>query len=235
MSSLFHIQISCVPYIFFLSPKEQLWRRHTTANTTTLLFYCPKDSSHFANFSLPTRSLASQHFFLHILVQWILGRPDFTTNSHFSLSPLLGSSLCFVPLFCVLRHSDLFPVSSPLCVFVHVTAELFFTPFLHCPLLLFSSQRIPPPPLPRSHFLHVWGEAPCLWVGLDQDLCHESLLGDPWHSAVPLLSMQGMLAPCTSALMKGLTHWEANSRTLISVMDFRVLTKKKKKILSLQK
>lgn len=125
MSSLFHIQISCVPCIFFLSPKEQLWRRHTTANTTTLLFYCPKDSSHFANFSLPTRSLASQHFFLHILVQWILGRPDFTTNSHFSLSPLLGSSLCFVPLFCVLRHSDLFPVSSPLCVFVHVTAELF--------------------------------------------------------------------------------------------------------------
>lgn len=32
------------------------------------------------------------------------------------------------------------------------------------------------------------------WMG---DICHESLAGDPWHSGVPLLCMQGMLDSCT--------------------------------------
>lgn len=151
--------------------------------------------------------------------------------SFFPFSPARVFSLFCSSFLCLETQ---WPISSffPSLCFCKCYSWTFFTPFLHCPLLLFSSQRIPPPPLPRSHFLHVWGEAPCLWVGLDQDLCHESLLGDPWHSAVPLLSMQGMLAPCTSALMKGLAHWEANSRTLISVMDFRVLTKKRKRFLA---
>ena len=101
---------------------------------------------------------------------------------------------------------------------------------LELTVFVFAAFFIPKPPNPtppislspiqRTHPHHslalsAWPrEASCLQVGVDRDLCHESLPGDPWHSGVPLLCMQGMLARCTPALMKGGTHSDADSRTL---------------------
>lgn len=169
--------------------------------------------------------------FLHISIQWIVLWPKSTTDS-LSVFPLpcSGALVFFLSFFSgVLRHSDPLPVPSSLrsSVYVNVCVrvEVKTNGFCFCSIFAlhssdpssfaFSHTTHPPPTLFLPLPLSAWpNEASCLQVGVDRDLCHESLPGDPWHLGVPLLCMQGMLARCTPALMKGGTHSDADSRTL---------------------
>lgn len=129
---------------------------------------------------------------------------SFSTDSVSVFRPL---SPCFVSFISgVLRHSDPLPVpSSRQSTVCKCSSKQQI-------LLVFAAFLLQTP-------------YPSLWLRVDRDLRHESLPGDPWHLAIPLLCMQGMLARCTAALMKRNAHWLQN---FMKVWQTGVLTKESK-------
>lgn len=106
---------------------------------------------------------------------------------------------------------------------------LFFHSGTHPHQSFFRSPITTPPPPPPTHSLPTHtslshslplrdpGRRRCLQEGVDGDVCHESLPGDPWHSGVPLLCMQGMLARCTPALNERGHSFKCRQHNLMKV------------------